>query len=1059
MGKIKVFISSVIENYEDRRDAAEEAILELNRDQGFNFEAIRIEPAKYPAVNKTPQKACLDGVKECDIYLGIYPRNNYGWQESPVGISPTDEEFMQAVKDDKCRLVFVENTEKIDFRQKEFLKKVGEYVEGRFWNEFESRNVDQLKHMVYRALRNFMKANFEERRLNYLNAILKQYKQINRPWECSLPVSEIVQLELILIEEKQEEKEFSTKYDEIERHLENLPKSLLFSDGIKENQRLLIIGDPGAGKSTSLQWITYSYAEQILSSTQKELHVPIYLELLSYDDSLLKLIVDSFSKNGIKCDEETITDWIKREKFIFLLDGFDELDNPSKCLKEIKHLMALSQENQFVVASRKMEQLKDLQNLQFKKVEVKQLSDSQIELFIEKYLGKEKGSKLLKELEKYNLLKEAKNPLILWFMILEFQGEKSQISINKGMLFKNVIEHRFLKDWERKHAKHNIQKYTDLKINVLSKLAFFMIGKEYSVKIKEVKAEEIICNLLKEGRRDYKELGDTIKEQLLASHILIKVGSQVSFWHKSFRDYFAALELVELFSRDPKEFVKRYATERWEDSILFLVGIMEDPSDFVDRLVQPFWQYFLNYRSLVFFRLSLAAKCVGANNRISIKTQQKVIGQLTSIIQIWESKGKIRDLLFPISFYVKEAFQALGETKSETVAELMGEFLENHKCADTQWQSCGFCQWAVKALREVPLTEKAQNSLLYTALCHKDGAVSGDAMEIIKENWENLSQRVISKLVQKVGDINEETEIRKRALYTIRGYDLVHAMERKYPDEVLDTFIKMALEEECDDLRTSAASALCYYKEEDKEDRIVNPLIQALLKNPKHDIRANAAYALVYQSSNKVPKALIQALYDEDGKVLRYAAQSLAYIHPNTSEDENEASQKLLRLFDHKDTDVRINALWSYKFIRKAPTDEEITKLINLLEDGNISIRYEAAEALGRLKARAALVALIQLVFDEKYADPWASAIWAISQIVPSFSEVVKENGWEDAYIDMLNDENIETRRFAATVLRRIGTGKALPALKEIDEDCEKKRGMNGELFYAIRDIEARIRP
>lgn len=1053
MGKIKVFISSVIENYKDRRDAAEEAILELNRDHGFNFEAIRIESKKYPAVNKTPQKACIDGVKECDIYLGIYPRNKSS--------SPTEEEFGQAGKDKKCRFVFIENTKDIDPIQSEFFKEFKGWESGHFYNEFESGNVDQLKHMVYRALRNFMKTNFEECRLNYLNAILKQYKQINRPWECSLPVSEIVQLELILIEEKQEEKELSTKYDENERHLEKLQKSLLFSDVIQENLRLLIIGDPGAGKSTSLQGITYTYAEQILSSTQKELPVPIYLELIWYNNSLLKLIATCFRENDVKCDEETITDWIEKEKFIFLLDGFDELDKhkPSKCLKEIKQLIASSRESQFVVASRKIEHLKDFQNLHFKKVEVKPLSDSQIELFIENYLGKEKGSKLLKELEKNNLLKEARNPLILWFMILEFQREESQISINKGMLFKNVIEHRFLEHWERKHAKDDNQRYTDLKITILSQLAFSMIEKGNSVKIKEEKAEEIIYSLLKEGRRDYKELGDTIKEQLLASHILIKVGTQVSFWHKSFRDYFAALELLKLFSRDPEEFVKQYVTKRWEESILFLVGIMDDPSDFVDRLVQPFWQYFLNYRSLVFFRLSLAAKCVGANNRISIKTQQKVIGQLTSIIQIWESKEKIRDLLFPIVFHVEEAFQALGETKSETVAELMGMFLENHKCADKQWQSCSFCQWAVKALREVPLTEKAQNSLLYAALWHKDGAVSWDAMEIIRENWENLSQRVISKLVQKVGDINEETEIRKRALYTIRGYDLVHAMERKYPDEVLDTFIKMALEEECDDLRTSAASALCYYKEEDKEERIVNPLIHALLKNPKHDIRANAAYALVYQSSNKVPKALIQALYDEDGKVLRYAAHSLAYIHPNTSEDENDASQRLLRLFDHKDTDVRINALWSYKFIRKTPTDEEITKLINLLEDGNISIRYEAAEALGRLKARAALGALIQLVFDEKYAEPWASAIWAIVQIVPSFSEVVKEKGWEDAYIDMLSDENIEKRRFAATVLRRIGTEKALPALKEMDADYEKKRGMNGKLFYAIRDIEARIRP
>ena len=116
MKKIKVFISSVIEGYKDRRDAAEEAIIELNRDQGFNFEAIRMEPNKHPALNKSSQKACLDGIKECEIYLGIYSRDRYG-KESPVGISPTHEEFREAVKFNRRRLVFVENTEKVDSRQ------------------------------------------------------------------------------------------------------------------------------------------------------------------------------------------------------------------------------------------------------------------------------------------------------------------------------------------------------------------------------------------------------------------------------------------------------------------------------------------------------------------------------------------------------------------------------------------------------------------------------------------------------------------------------------------------------------------------------------------------------------------------------------------------------------------------------------------------------------------------------------------------------------------------------------------------------------------------------
>jgi len=53
MRKTRVFISSVIGGYEDQRDAAEGDINDLNHIKGFDFEAIRIEPDKYSAENKS----------------------------------------------------------------------------------------------------------------------------------------------------------------------------------------------------------------------------------------------------------------------------------------------------------------------------------------------------------------------------------------------------------------------------------------------------------------------------------------------------------------------------------------------------------------------------------------------------------------------------------------------------------------------------------------------------------------------------------------------------------------------------------------------------------------------------------------------------------------------------------------------------------------------------------------------------------------------------------------------------------------------------------------------
>jgi len=1059
MRKTKVFISSVIGGYEDRRGAAEEATIELNRDKGFNFEAIRTESNRHPAEDKSSQKVCLDGVKECDIYLGIYPENNYGWGESPVGISPTHEEFRKARECGKQCIIFVENTKETDFRQDDFLKEVGDYVEGRFLNKFEFGELDKLKHLVYRALLKLMESNFENCLPTYLKFLLNEYERIDRPWDedvDSIPVSEIVQLEL-REEEQKEVKKSLTKYSEIEKHSEVLSKSLMFADAIKEKPRLLIIGDPGAGKSTSLQWITYSYAERILNHSQKELPVPIYLRLKWYNGSLLKLIATYFGENDVVGDEETIVDWIKKEKFIFLFDGFDELEDSSKCLKDIKDLIgACSGESRLVVTSRKIDVLKDFKSLKFENVDVKQLSNPQMELFTEKYLGKERGGRLLKELERHSLITEARNPLILRFMILEFQRDESKISANKGVLFKNVIEHHFVKKWDEKviPTKFDRQKYTDLKIEVLSKLAFFMVMEDDSVKIEEGKAKEIIDDFLKEGRTDYKNIRDEILSQLYKSHILIKVGTQVSFWHKSFRDYFAALELVEIFQRCPKEFVDRYVTERWEISILFFVGIMDDPSDFVNCLIQPFWRYFWKSQYQVMFRLSLAAKCIGANDRISTETQQKVIEQLTKIIQVWESKkkpGLLKSLTFPIFYEEPEAFQALGETKSKKAADFLGEFLEKSN-------SNYFCQCAVNALRNVPLTEKARNSLAYTALRHEDGVVRTDATEILGEN---MSQETESKLLQVLNDSLEKTEVRINALYTLRGHrGLNHfttlSTKKKYSDEVICSIVKLALEP-AEDLQSNVVCTLGCYGGKDKEERITNPLIHALLNNPDADIRANAAYALFWHRTNPVRKALIQALDDRSVKVRKMAAHAFRYVGIDTEEEENEASRKLLNLFSDEDNSVRINSIEAYGHIRRNHIDAELFHLIKLLKDENISIRSYAAETLGRLKVECAFDQLNEMVKIERYASPWASAIWAILQIEPSFIEDIKENQWEDQYIRLLYDDDIEKRTAAAEILEKIGTDKALPFLKEIASDPVESRGI-GRLFPAIHNIEERIK-
>ena len=93
-----VFISSVSEGYQSIRQAAREAITKAGG-KPIGFE-------DFPALDKTSRNACLDGVRDCDVYLSIFGAR-YGFI-APSGFSATEEEFNEAFQIGKRRLIFVE---------------------------------------------------------------------------------------------------------------------------------------------------------------------------------------------------------------------------------------------------------------------------------------------------------------------------------------------------------------------------------------------------------------------------------------------------------------------------------------------------------------------------------------------------------------------------------------------------------------------------------------------------------------------------------------------------------------------------------------------------------------------------------------------------------------------------------------------------------------------------------------------------------------------------------------------------------------------------------------
>ena len=136
MNKIKVFISSVMNELEYEREVACMTIKDLNLEPSM-FEI-------FPSLSKKPNQAYIDEVRGCDIFVIIL------WKRLS---EPVTEEYKEAVRINKPILMFVKTlkgTEKRERNLDEFIREIENSSEGKTWYEVYPSVYD-----TYRSLKDF----------------------------------------------------------------------------------------------------------------------------------------------------------------------------------------------------------------------------------------------------------------------------------------------------------------------------------------------------------------------------------------------------------------------------------------------------------------------------------------------------------------------------------------------------------------------------------------------------------------------------------------------------------------------------------------------------------------------------------------------------------------------------------------------------------------------------------------------------------------------------------------------------------------------------------------
>ncbi|MCZ8118286.1 MAG: NACHT domain-containing protein [Microcystis sp. LE18-22.4A] len=203
---------------------------------------------------------------------------------------------------------------------------------------------------------------------------------------------------------------------------------------IGEGRTLLILGEPGAGKTITL----LKLAQNLIARAEGGLSrlIPVVLNLSSWGSKQQTiadwLVQELWSKYGVS--KEVGKNWVKKQQLLLLLDGLDEVkaDRREACVEAINQFMQKHGQTEMVVCSRIADYQVLSNRLQLRgAIYIRSLTPEQVNQYLDN-AGEQLGAVKTLLTEDTALQELAKSPLTLSIMTLAYQGKKVEEILQTG---------------------------------------------------------------------------------------------------------------------------------------------------------------------------------------------------------------------------------------------------------------------------------------------------------------------------------------------------------------------------------------------------------------------------------------------------------------------------------------------------------------------------------------------------------------------------------------------------------------------------------------------------
>ena len=412
----------------------------------------------------------------------------------------------------------------------------------------------------------------------------------------------------------------SVEWEEYKRVFLDKPvKSALETLRGSECPYALILGDPGAGKSSLLQYLALDWAEKPTAE------IPLLIELRQYvtDENKPKDFLEFFHQGKRKICELNqlkLGEILQAGNALVMFDGLDEIFDKHRRNGVITEIIAFTNKYnrvRVIVSSRSVGyDAGRLENAGFRHFTLDDLNEAQIREFIEKWHRfalhddkesdrKEMRNRLQTAIKDSPAIGElAGNPLLLTMMAI--LNRKQTLPRNRADLYEEAAK-LLLYNWDIEYKKMQLTlDDVDLgaKQAMLRRIAYYMQASHQGLKANSIQRdaleEEFVAYLKSRDVPNPRRVANQLIDQLRQRNfILCHYGNDdFGFVHRTFLEFFCAAEFVKRFSKrgtkggglslkelQAEVYGKHWRDESWHEVLRLIVGSKHFDEEFAGEII------------------------------------------------------------------------------------------------------------------------------------------------------------------------------------------------------------------------------------------------------------------------------------------------------------------------------------------------------------------------------------------------------------------------------------------------------------------------------------------